>query len=271
MHLKNSILFFSILFLMLCSCDFSEKSKASIQNVNPKNIHSIVFIDKSISVNPGSEFIDKKYTEIFKGIISQNIKHTGDRLDIYYIHENTAKARVWSLKCKSAINPTDTLGANATDIEIIKNKFNIDLRKEKSNFLTKCISSLHFTNQAASNKNTDVLSSINVINKLIKPEKNNYLVKIYYLSDMIESMEGKGRRDFHKLLPKTKEEAEAWAGEDAQYLKQDLDLDILEGIEIKIALPFPPQSTLKENNPNVTHYWQTLFSLLGVEAPIEEI
>jgi len=275
--MKKSIVFFKkisfnlLLIILFLAC--SPSHQKNIENKPPikiENTHSIIFIDKSISLDPENEFTNKKYTHIFKDIVSHNIKIKGDKIDIYYVHENTSKAKVWSLKTKSEILTSDTLSANSTDVEIAKNKFNISLRKEKADFLNKCIESLNYLNESNSKTKTDIWSSLIVLNKLIDPNEKRKVV-VYYLSDMIESMDGKDRRDFHKQLPKNKVEAENWAKQDFDLLKKQLDIEKFKNIEINIALPYPPSSTIKENNPNVTYYWQSLFSLFGVEREIEEI
>ncbi|MBC8112373.1 MAG: hypothetical protein H7Y04_15065, partial [Verrucomicrobia bacterium] len=97
-------------------------------------------------MKPDKKFINEKYKGIFKEIVNQNIHGKGDKLDIYYIHENTAKARVFSLISKAAIIAGDTLNANPTDVEMVKNKFDMDLRKEKNAFFKKGEETLSFLN-----------------------------------------------------------------------------------------------------------------------------
>ena len=262
---------YALLLVALQACHFST-SPSDNQAVAKKSlpVFTVIFIDKSVSVNPNQAFVSKKYTSLFKEIIQQNIHGKGDRLAVYYIHENTAKARVYSLTSKATIAPEDTLNASATDVEMVKNRFDLTLRKEKTTFLKKCNEALAFLNDSGSNQHTDIWASLDVLNKLIQPGEKQ-VVKVFYLSDMIESMDGAGRRDFHKTPPRNRQQADAWAKEDATQLQQHLEPERLAHLEIKIALPFPPGSTVAQNNPSVTRYWETLFSLLGVEEAIQEI
>jgi hypothetical protein len=256
---------------LLASCGILQEKKAEQQNPKkPQLVHSIVFVDKSVSVKPDKKFISDKYKGIFKEIVNQNIHGKGDKLDIYYIHENTAKARVFSLTSKASIVAEDTLNANPTDVAMVKNKFDMDLRKERNAFFKKGEETLTFSNQSASNQNTDIWASLDVLNKLVKTDENR-LVKVYFLSDMVESMTQNGRRDFHINPPKDNSQAEIWAKEDLTVLQQRLDLEKFTNLHINIALPFEPTTTRKENNPAIIHYWETLFSLLGVEENIEEL
>jgi hypothetical protein len=79
-------------------------------------------------------------------------------------------------------------------------------------------------------------------------------------------MKGEDRRDFQVKPPKNSEEANIWAAADAERNK---DL-VLGNPEITMILPFEPMSSTKENNPNITQYWQKLFDTLGVMS-VEEL
>jgi hypothetical protein len=265
--LRPYLLFISLGLVSGCGLDLSGK-KASPPKI--RHWHGIVFMDKSVSINPQQSYIQDKYNQILTELVNQNLKQKGDRLDIYYLHENTTKAKVWSFTCKSYLNPEDTLQASQADIDMAKNAFSIQLRKEKAAILKKCLSTLAFTNVSSSNKFTDVWASLEVIDKLIDPEEAKEY-HVYYLSDMIESMKGPGRRDFHLFPPKDKTQAEAWAIEDAEKIRQNLNLEKFSTLHITIALPFEPDRSSKENNPYVTYYWEKLFEKLGIEESPQEV
>ena len=83
---------------------------------------------------------------------------------------------------------------------------------------------------------------------------------------MVESVKGSNRRDFHVRPPQNTTQADEWAKTDAEQLKRYT----LGSSTITMILPFKPNASVKENNPAVTQYWQTLFSELGVETVEEE-
>jgi hypothetical protein len=70
----------------------------------------------------------------------------------------------------------------------------------------------------------------------------------------------KSGRDFQIKPPKDDAEAEEWAKIDAEKYKELA----LNSPDISMILPFEPTSSIKENNPTITHYWSKLFENLGV-------
>jgi hypothetical protein len=237
---------------VLFSCGDKEAQKTENQ-ANSPSIHTLIFIDKTASVDVQKPFIAQKYQQALTSIIEQNFRKAGDTFQIYYIHENTSKARTLSLVCRTEME--DTEGVNATDLEAIKTSYDLSIRKERNFVTQQALSRLKAQNDNASNLETNITASIPVIAKLAE---NPGDVRVYYLSDMVESV--KNGRDFQVRPPKDDAEAEAWASADAAKLKSYQ----LSGPEISMILPFEPTSSSKENNPTVTHYWQKLFESLGV-------
>ena len=110
--MKNLVLF-SLLALTFTSCSFFEKEKKAIPDAN---VHTLVFIDKTQSVNVNRVFVNDKYKQILSDLIEQNVQRKGDKLEVYFIHENTQKARALSLTCRTEVENTETM--SATDREI---------------------------------------------------------------------------------------------------------------------------------------------------------
>lgn len=241
----------------LFSC-FSEDKKAVVTE-GPN--YTLVFIDKTQSVNVNKAFVAQKYQQILSDLVEQNIHQKGDKLEVYFIHENTQKARALSLTCRTQVD--DVSHMNATDRESAQTTADLSLQRERMIFLKQLVTKLGIQNTGASQRQTDIWASLPVINKAAETGAE---VKVYYLSDMIESMKGPNRRDFHISPPQDNTQAENWAKADAKQMKQYA----LNAAEIKIALPFEPTSSTKENNPTVTHYWSTLLQELGA-GTVEEL
>ena len=142
------------------------------------------------------------------------------------------------------------------------------LQRERKRILEQVRSQLALVNARASNQSTDLWASLEVLSKESKPGETT---KAYYFSDMIESVKGPGRRDFGRYPPAGADQAEAWAGQDAEGLKKRLDSARLRNVQIRMVLPFEPTSSTKLNNPAVTRYWETLFGQLGIATPAEEL
>lgn len=253
--MKHLVMFKYILipaFIVLFSACGGEKEAAKASPDSP--VYTLVFLDKTQSVNVNKAYVNEKYRRTLTDIVETNMKNKGDKLEVYFIHENTSKARALSVTVHSEKDNTDAV--NATDKEAIETAFSLSLQKEKRIFLNQLLNKLNQTNTGSSNKSTDIWASLPVI---AKASESGSDVKVYYFSDMIESVKGSDRRDFHINPPKTDSQAERAAKADTKKLEQY----VIGSPQVTIVSPFEATASSKENNPHVTHYWQTLFQELG--------
>jgi hypothetical protein len=238
--------------LLSCGSTETEKDTTAITTESQKrNNHTIVFFDKTQSVNVDDAFVRNKYQAALKSLIDENIQSEGDVFEIYYIHENTAKAKVLSLSSRTAKENTE--GLNSTDLEAAQTNYDMSIGKERRMILEK--------NSGASNAETNISASVPLLSEALNGKKD---VKAFYFSDMVESL--KNGRDFHKVAPISHDQAEEWAKADAENYK----LYNLTNAQVSIILPFSPNSSSKENNPNVSDYWKVYFEALGVSG-VKEI
>lgn len=249
--------------LVLLSCG-TDATKEQTNTGQSSKICTVVFMDKSLSVNINRAFVNDKYQKIISNVVNENIRQKGDRLEVYFIHENTSKAKAMEVECQSEME--DVSNASPTDKEAMRASFDLFLQKERAAFRQRAIAQLAVTNTSASNQETDIWASLAVIDRLVS---EGYDVKAYYLSDMIESVRGAGRRDFHTTPPRNDTQAEEWAKADAETLKSKYPNVAV--AQISLALPFEPTSTVQQNNPAVTKYWEVLFGELGVINPVKEL
>lgn len=244
---------------LVSACNFFNTEQTA--SVPEAPVHTLIFLDKTQSVNVNQNFVQAKYRQALNDIIASNMANQGDKLEIYFIHENTSKARALSLTVHSEKEGMEN--ANATDRETIETAFQMSLQREKTIFLRQVLSKLNQQNTGASNQATDIWASLPII---AKAAEDGAQVRVYYFSDMIESVKGAGRRDFHTNPPADDAQAEAWAQADAKKMEQYA----LGTPEVAVVSPFEPTASTKENNPHVTHYWQTLFQELG-SVSVEEM
>jgi len=224
-------------------------------------VHTLVFLDKTQSVDVNKAFVQEKYRSALNDIVERNMTNKGDRLEIYFIHENTAKAKALSLTVHSEKEGIEN--ANATDREASETAFQMSLQREKGIFLRQAMAKLNQQNTGASNQATDIWASLPII---AKAAEDGAQVRVYYFSDMIESVKGSDRRDFHRQPPDDDAQAETWAKADVKKMEKYA----LGTPEVTVVLPFEPTASTKENNPHVTRYWQVLFEELG-GVELEEI
>lgn len=240
-----------LLLTTLCIWSCSDKTEDQT-DTKPKNTYTLVFFDKTQSVDPNNEFVKGKYSAAIRELVDKNINTEGDILEVYYIHENTSKARALSIKSRTAKD--DTEGLSPTDLEAANNAYDMSIKKERQIIYNALIEKLMESNSSASNSETNVSASVPVISSAFDTYPN---VKVYFFSDMVESM--KSGRDFHRMAPISHDQAEAWAKEDAGKYKSYN----LMNADVSIILPFSPNTSSKINNPNVTDYWTIFFEELG--------
>ena len=258
-RLKNYLFLIPSAFILSCS-----SSGDKYQEVEEPKTCSMIFIDKSVSVNISKKFINEKYTQIINQLIDENVKAKGDKIEVYFIHENTAKSKAADMTCRS--EKGDIQGASSTDSEAIATEFNMSVEKERSFFKKIVFAQLAAQNTSSSKNNTDIQAALPLIDKVASKGFN---VKAYFLSDMVESMKADNRRDFHVNPPVDDAAAVGWAREDALGMKASLSN--LSMAQIFIAKPFEPTASRKKNNPAISTYWQRLFMELGVNTEVVEL
>lgn len=222
-----------------------------------ENSYTLVFFDKTQSVNPQDPFVRGKYSAALQQLIDKNINTEGDILEVYYIHENTSKSK--ALTIKSRTTKEDVAGLSPTDQEAAQNAYDLSIKKERQMIHQALMQKFIETNTSSSNAETNVSASTAVIASATAQLPN---VHAYFFSDMVESL--KKGRDFHKTPPTSTSEADTWANADKSAHPS------LAGAHIQIYLPFSPNSSSKINNPNVSEYWKQFFQGLGAASVNEE-
>ena len=248
--------FFILLALVAAACSSAGNEDAARP---PANTYTLVFLDKTQSVNPNDSFVNGKYSAALKNLVDNNIRGEGDELEVYFIHENTAKARAMSVRSRTARE--DTRGLSPTDLEAASNLYTLSIQRERQAVHSALLQKLMEENRSASNAETDVRAAVQVMATALG---NHPRVSAWFFSDMVESR--RNGRDFHSRPPQNADQARAWADEDAAAY-QDVSLA---GADIRVVLPFAPTSSSRVNNPNVTVYWKTFFEALGANSVREE-
>ena len=259
-QLKQYLIFIPTTALILSCSDAGKK----YEEIEKAKTCSMIFIDKSVSVNINKKFISEKYTKVLNQLIDENVKAKGDKLAVYFVHENTGKGKAVELVCRT--EKGDLAGASSTDSEAITTEYGMSLDKERSIFKKIVLAQLASQNTSSSKNSTDLLAALPLIDKEIA---KGYNVKVYFLSDMVESMNAPNRRDFHINPPFDDAAAVGWAREDAVGLKSILPN--IGSVQIFIAKPFEPTASRKKNNPAISTYWQRLFMELGVSTEVVEL
>ena len=243
-----------LLFLTACSA----KKDRLVAADEPS--YTVFFIDKSLSNQPAGANSEAhvSYERTICEAITRNVHQKGDRVSVYFVHDNTAKARALSLTARTPL--PDLEGTSPTDHDAAQTDYELQLTREQASLQQQVLAKLDQPNPGLSNKHTDLWGSLDV---LAHANESGRTVRAYYLSDMVESMSGPGRRDFHKAPPATTAQADEWAKTDAKLLGTQYAIG---SPAIRLVLPFSATASAKENKPTITRYWHTLFEALGAEV-----
>lgn len=247
--------FVLLLFLAACS---DKKERPATAADEPS--YTVFFIDKSLS-NSSLEGARATYERVIREAITDNVHQKGDKVVVYFIHDNTAKARALSLTARTPLPEAD--GASPTDREAAQSDYELQLTREQATLQRQVLAKLDQANTDKSNQHTDIWGSLDV---LARADESGRQVRAYYLSDMVESMSGPDRRDFHKTPPASNEQADDWAKADAKKLGEQYAIG---SPNIQLVLPFAATASAKENNPTVTRYWHTLLEAMGAQEVTE--
>lgn len=251
------------LFVLLTACS-GKKERTSAEAIDQPS-YTVFFIDKSLSNNSLSE-ARNKYERVIREAITENVRQKGDEVEVYFVHDNTAKARALSLTARTQL--PDTEGASPTDREAAQTDYELQLTREQATMQRQVLAKLDQTNTTASNQHTDLWGSLDVLARAdeLGQQRSRVRVRAYYLSDMVESMNGPGRRDFHKTPPASNAQADDWAKTDAKTLSEQYQIG---SPTVRLVLPFAATASAKENNPTVTRYWHTLLETMGAQEVVE--
>lgn len=260
--------YFLLFPLLLWACGGQDTQQAATDVATsgaapPVHMSTLVFLDKSLSVNANKAFVTQKYTKAINELVQSGIQNAGDEVEVWLLHENTAKGKALELTARSEMGSTE--GMSPTDIEAAKTTYDLSLQKERTGFARQIVGQLEQPNDSKSNQQTDIRASLEAINQKVA---EGFTVQAFFFSDMVESMKEAGRRDFHRTPPASTAEAEEWAKTDAKSILGKYPN--LPKASIRMVLPFEPTASSKVNNPAISEYWKVLFKELGVGS-VEEV
>jgi hypothetical protein len=239
---------------LLTACGDESSSDAAQP---PKKTHTLVFLDQSVSTG-GHPEARALFADSLRHIVHQHLRTPGDRLSLFLVHQKTlSKAHRINLK-----NDVDPLRQKefADEQALEQARF----RKETEQFLQRATTRLQEFLKSpppTSAEWTDLWGTLGVASTELSPNADAH--RLYYLSDMFESMPGPARRNFDRRPPQSRTQARRWAQADADTLDTFMILrrDRLRKAHVRVLL-----GTLatKPHAQDVKFYWRTLFQELGL-------
>lgn len=226
------------------------------------NTHLIVFIDKTLSVDFASSVEDKvaaQFLELLKGKIGTQ----GDRVSGYYIHRNTSASAQFLLEAFAAPSP-DTKNKGGVTAKRLQKAYEGKQQQFREQCLDGIKTGLAQVNTERTSTYTDLWAALELMSRFFADAQADDEKIAVFISDMVESMKGDGRRDFHRHKIPSKAAAEQMAREDAAWIKANLSVQpaYLAGTTVKIWLP---HGSMSQNDFSMLrYYWEALLEEVGV-------
>lgn len=267
---KLSYLLFAT-FLLLFSCNGNEEETGSSETVdiNSANRHIIIFSDKSLSLYSDSASLSV-YKESLKNLLYDNYDQNGDRVRGYYVHANTLGATPF-LEATFSVPEPDFDKGGYQDQQNVQMEYEMARSDAKGRCLQPLIESFQLSNESSTNRETDIWASFELMTRFFSDAAPQDTCYAFFISDMVESVKGEGRRDFHHNSIKDKQEAESMAVEDARWIRENSEVDAQVLSRVKAWIWIPPGPTADNDFANLRYYWRKLFAELGVREMREEV
>jgi hypothetical protein len=224
----------------------------------------MLFIDKSGSMQ--AAFANNKaQIDRFIGHLQPQIGN-GSKIKGFYIFQNTAGStpfidQVIYMKCPDIDNNTGMLKKKML-IQAYKDSLEVRINRRMS-FIRRSFSAVA---PESSQRGTDLWSTLEHMSEFFstKDSGKDAPKVVYYFSDMIESSDGKGRRNFDAKPPKDKQEAEQWGAEDAQKIEKIYNINKQALTGVRVYMTFPESQLESSEKHLMKYYWASLFGKLGI-------
>jgi hypothetical protein len=253
---------------LLASCSGNPSEQNSSANISPQNQeikinrHFLVFVDKTLSNNDSMAI--QQHSSALRRWLADSLQGNGDRIAAWPINANTGGDAPF-LNETINVPPPQLEGVGMQTAEDNQAKFDAEIKRTKNRCIEQVEAALSAQNTSSTNQYTDLWRSLEAASRYFgasaQPTDRCYLV---WVSDMVESMKGDGRRDFHTKAIQTKEEAETLAAADAEYLRQHLKINASVLKKVQFVILFPNQPNSVTHNNMMRYYWEKLLSEVGV-------
>jgi hypothetical protein len=233
----------------------------------PTNV-TILFLDKSSSIKStvSGESIELTLSEqlqSLRSVIRERLAKTNDRFIGYFLHENTLGASSFVNQTIEAEFPK-LKGLGGQTVKNLVAEYEQQINRQAGLVWRDVQEAYSEENQYGSRKYTDVWGSIELISRMANNASTGTDIEVYFLSDMVESMQGDGRRDLHRTPIRDKAEAERFARADAAWIQANQSVDPASLAAVKITVRFPEATLESGDQEFIRYYWEALFQELGV-------
>lgn len=227
-----------------------------------KPAHTLIFFDNTLSSAIPTK-LQQEYTDTLRDIIHERYQSNTATLYGYYIHERTLDARPFQ-QDRFKLEEPDRTNLPPLKCRLAKQSYEKDKTNLQNQSAEKLIEAFNAINTSSTAQWTDIWATLEIINRHFSALDKESPRQIIFLSDMVESMRGDSRKDYHRKPLADKAAAEAAAKEDLAWIRENLRVgpDCMKGIQVKI-LPPAPSIEGQKNLRNIRYYWEALFKELG--------
>ena len=222
---------------------------------------TLVFLDQSASAHLDAH-TKSLFSDSLLSIANHALECPGDGLHAFVAHQQTT-SKAYRQDVVHQLPLPDSKGKPKGKAAAERMQYQAKLKKLRADAASKLTGLFGSKVQPAFAHRTDLIGTLQVASDELAKVPAGTTSRLYYFSDMNESMVGSGRRDFDKRPPTSKAEAQAWADADRATLKQlSLDPSRLNNAEVRVLM-----GTLatKPHASDVRFYWERLFQHAGLD------
>jgi hypothetical protein len=219
----------------------------------------VVFFDRSASVKVGER--QRPAVDDLERLVESTLVCPGDRLRVFLVHART-RGKAYHA---AASNDLALPAADGTRLRLAQEELRYEeerrlLHEEVVGQVTALVGSA--TLERGLTAWTDLLGTIEVASEAFADDENRGPRQIVYYSDMYESTTGPDRRDFDRRPPRTRQEAEEWAREDAELVLSEMNVvrERFHDVQVRVMLGDHGNRPAADV---VKFYWLELFQLIG--------
>lgn len=222
----------------------------------------LLFFDRSSSANAGTT-AHKIFVDTIGSIVDSSLVCEGDQIHAFLIHRATA-GTAYRLDIVDRVKVPLVRGLSRSHAEQLRLEHRIrtaELRNSGRRALIALLDSTRVAKELAAH--TDLWGSLEVASTEFASAPASAKRRIYYFSDMFESMVGPDRRDFDRDPPKDRAQAREWAAVDADVLRTSFGVDPAPFRSADVHLILGDLAN-KRHAPEVKEYWIELLTHMGV-------
>jgi hypothetical protein len=249
----------------LAGCGGGDEPAADADRPAPRR--TLVFVDRSASTGDYAA-AQQLFADSLDRIVRTYLRRPGDRLSAFIVHEKT-RSKAYRLDLTNDVSAPER--AEFDDEQALQQA---RFKRETAAFLSEASNrlqafALEEDRGATFADQTDLWGTLAVASEELpaadERDADAPPPRIYYLSDMFESMQEPERRNFDRAPPASRAEAERWARADANTLQNMMTVRParLQDVHVRVLL-----GTLatKDHAQDVKVYWRELFQEIGIPA-----